>query len=75
MKPGTRLLFLSSDEIRHQIVHRADRVNEAGTLVLQPIKRSPVTEWLDATHTFTYTLMKPLLLRLPELLKKAPPGS
>jgi hypothetical protein len=61
---------------RHQIVHRADRVNEDGTLVLQPIKRSQVTEWLEATHNFTATLMGPLLRRLPKLLKpKSQPGT
>jgi hypothetical protein len=56
---------------RHQIVHRADRVNEAGTPVLQRIDRSQVTHWLSATHSFTASLITPLMRRLPELLKKS----
>jgi RiboL-PSP-HEPN len=61
---------------RHQIVHRADRVDESGTPVLQPIEREQVTAWLAATHGLTASLMTPLMRRLPQLLKtKSRPGA
>lgn len=64
--------FVAIDQMiqrRHQIVHRADRVNEPGKPVLQPIQRSQVWHWLDVTHTFTTSLIAPLIHRMPELLE------
>jgi RiboL-PSP-HEPN len=57
---------------RHQIVHRADRVKDpaSDSFVLQPIKRSEVVRWLQATLTFTSGLIDPLLRKLPELKPK-----
>lgn len=55
-------------ERRHQIVHRADSRIESGKAVLQPIKPDDVVEWLKATHSFTTSLIDPLMKRLPALV-------
>jgi hypothetical protein len=57
-------------ERRHQIVHRADRRSDSGKMVLQPIDRNEVVEWLQATVTFTSGLLTPLLHKLPTLSKE-----
>jgi hypothetical protein len=54
---------------RHQIVHRADSVDESGTHILEKLEPVQVAEWLSATHTFVASLITPLMNRLPELMK------
>ncbi len=60
---------------RHQIVHRADKRSSSGKTVLQPIERAEVVEWLQATHSFTSSLLTPLMQKLPTLLEKGRSGT
>ncbi len=53
---------------RHQIVHRADKLNDSGTQVLQELERDQVTRWLLATHTFLASLITPYMRNLPKLM-------
>jgi hypothetical protein len=56
---------------RHQIVHRADRVDARPVPVLQHIERPQVADWLTATYNFTARLIVPLMKRLPDLLESS----
>jgi len=66
--------FAASDQMlqrRHQIVHRADRVDARPVPVLQHIERPQVADWLTATYNFTARLIVPLMKRLPDLLESS----
>jgi hypothetical protein len=50
---------------RHQIVHRADRIQADDPEILEPISPDEVELWMEATKTFVGSLLGEIVIKLP----------